>query len=668
MISKSKMNERGLALKRKFMGMTTHILIAFAAIVTAAAICAPANAASLSGVVQSGGTGAIEPLAGVSVTLFEATTARPTVLGEATTDVSGQFAIISPKNTSSSIFYVSAHVGAGVQFVTVLGPTLPAATVVNELTTVAASYSMAQFYRSGKISGNSFSLQIASGMNDNLVLPATGKPSPVLLASPNADESNSLRSTRSLANLLAACVHDPRVARNFLRLTRTARGKLPRNTDEALANLARDPGQNVELIFLLTHQGSSYEPSLIRMPDAWTLTVKVNDSGNDSILFGGPGNLAFDARGYAWVTNNVDQGTPYSSRALMVLKPNGQPADGSNGTPVSPVTGGGLLGAGFGVAIDSQGSAWIDNFGWGNCDTCDPAPDGPGSVSQFTPSGAPISGPLGYQGGPVRAQGMAFDRGGNLWISSFGNDSVYVFLHGDPNQSVGFQQEVGSGPFDVAVAADGSTWVSNGLGLPPSSVAKYALVNGKLEQEFRHFVGQGLRGMSLDSLGNAWVASQGDSFVYALRPDGTEIGHFTGGGMDGPWDTAVDGEDNVWVTNFGPLLPGSNFTSGRLTKLAGVHPPPGKNTGDPISPSTGYTVHSAGSEVLLHNGDPLYGPGAPPSFAPMMRQTGVVIDRAGNVWSINNWKPDFDIDVALNPGGDGIVIFVGLAPPPRHAH
>ena len=40
--------------------------------------------------------------------------------------------------------------------------------------------------------------------------------------------------------------------------------------------------------------------------------------------------------------------------------------------------------------------------------------------------------------------------------------------------------------------------------------------------------------------------------VYAIRPDGTEIGHFSGGGMDSPWDTAIDGEDNVWVANFGP--------------------------------------------------------------------------------------------------------------------
>ena len=98
------------------------------------------------------------------------------------------------------------------------------------------------------------------------------------------------------------------------------------------------------------------------------------------------------------------------------------------------------------------------------------------------------------------------------------------------------------------------------------------------------------------------------------------------------------------------------------------NPPPGHNVGDPISPPTGYTVPSAGSEVLLHNGQPLYGlPPAPSCLIPMMRQTAVVIDQAGNIWSINNWKPDFDTDTqGGNPGGDGIIIFVGLAPPPYH--
>ena len=522
------------------------------------------------------------------------------------------------------------------------------------------------------ISGNSFGLQIAAGMNDNMVTSATGQSSTVLLNSPNADQTNSLRSTRSLANLLAACVEDPTVTASLFVLTTPAGGPPPSNTAQALANLARDPGQNVEGIYALTLLSSLYTPQLVTMPDAWTVTVKVNDSGNDEpdFLISGPGNLAFDQRGYAWVTNNTTQGSPNSCTFNLVLKPNGQPADGSNGTPRSPLTGDGILGAGFGVTVAPHGSVWFGNFGWGNpgCDWCFPTTNGNGSMSRFTLTGMPVSPPDAYQGGPVRAQGLASDANGNIWISSYGNNSLYVFLHGNPHHVVSFLQYEGSGPFDVALAADGTAWVSNSGGLPfgenPRSVAKYALVDGILEQQFLRCLGRQLGGLSVDSQGNAWVASQGNTRVYAIRPDGTEIGHFTGGGMDSPWDTAIDGEDNVWVANFGSLHLLTPPFKGRLTKLWGVNAQPGHSVGEPISPATGYTVPSAGSQILLHNGDPLYGQGAPPSFIPTMRQTAVVIDQAGNIWSVNNWKPDIDIDFGGNPGGDGIVIFVGLAPPP----
>ena len=658
---------------------TTRVLLAGAAVLLSADGILSANPKSLSGVVQTGGTTSGQALPNVHVSLFEATTGQPTMLGQATTDASGQFSIRYTRNTSQSIFFVTADVGQGVVFVTIVGPSLPGSVTLNELTTVAASYSMAQFLRTGVISGNSFGLQIAAGMNDNIVVPATGQSSTVLLNSPNADETNSLRSTRSLANLLAACVEDPTVTASLFDLTTPAGGSPPSNTAQSLANLARDPGQNVDGIYALTLLSNLYAPPLVTMPDAWTVTIKVNDSGSDErdLLISGPGNLAFDRRGYAWVTNNTKQGTPDSSLAAVVFKPNGQPADGRNATPRSPLTGGGLLGGGFGVTIDPQGSAWFGNFGWGNCNGCNPSLDGNGSMSRFTLSGAPMSQPNGYQGCPLRVQGLGSDADGNIWISSFENDSVYVFRHGNPHQSVGVHPYDGAAPFDVAIATDGTAWVSNTGGLPfgefPRSVAKYALVNGTLQQQFLHVLpdADGLRGLSLDSQGNAWLAALGSNRIIVFRPDGMEHGRFHGGGMDAPWDTAIDGEDNVWVANFGPLHEGTNFT-GRLTKLWGINPPPGHHLGEPISPPTGYTAPSAGSEVLLHNGVPLYGygqPPGPPCFIPMMRQTAVVIDQAGNIWSINNWKPDFDIDtLGGNPGGDGIIIFVGLAAPPRPAY
>jgi hypothetical protein len=118
------------------------VLLSGAAIFLTADRVSSANPRSLSGVVQTGGTSSSRPLPDVSVTLFEATAAQPTALGQATTDTSGRFTIRYTRSSSSSIFFVRADVGKGVQFVTILGPNLPASVTLNELTTVAASYSM----------------------------------------------------------------------------------------------------------------------------------------------------------------------------------------------------------------------------------------------------------------------------------------------------------------------------------------------------------------------------------------------------------------------------------------------------------------------------------------------------------------------------------------------
>jgi hypothetical protein len=127
----------------------TRVLLAGLAVLLSSDSVWSANPRSLSGVVQTGGTSSSQPLPNVRVTLFEATTGQPATLGQATTDGSGRFSIHYTRSTSQSIFFVQADVSEGVEFVTVLGPSLPTSITINELTTVAASYSMAQFLRTG---------------------------------------------------------------------------------------------------------------------------------------------------------------------------------------------------------------------------------------------------------------------------------------------------------------------------------------------------------------------------------------------------------------------------------------------------------------------------------------------------------------------------------------
>lgn len=628
----------------------------------------PSPGPVVQGMVQSGGTSTTQGLANAKVTLYEAADGPVTALGSTTTDASGNFEIAAAP-ASNGIFYLTADLGSGVVLLAVLGPTLPGQVTVNELTTVAGAYAAAQLFGSdGSIQGSPLALQIVAGMNDNLVSVTSGESAQVILSSPNGDETNSLRATRALANLVAAAVQDPKgVAPLLFDLTTPVSGTVPANTIQALVNVARHPARNVEAIYQQSKAVELYQPALDAMPDAWTLAVKVNDSGDDNYLIAGPGNIAFDENGYAWISNNVTQGGTTSGNFAFVLQPNGQPADGTNGTPKSPLLGGGLLGGGMGVAIDLQNTVWFGNFGWGGDN---PSPTGDGSVSQFTLQGEPLSGDNGYQGGVIRAQGIAVDADNNIWIASFGNNQLVMFPKGDFNNPISYQASANSQPFDVAVAADGTVWMSNSassqLGVG-ASIAKYQLVDGALQQLFDVPVGNSVKGLALDSLGNAWLASGNDNKVYLVNPQGEVVGGFDGGGIDSPWGVAVDGNDNVWVANFGPIEADTNYRPAGVSLLAGANPatrPAGTQTGDPLTPPTGYTLPSAGSPVLLHNGMPLYGEGSPPSYAPLMRQTNVAIDQAGNLWVLNNWKPDFNVDNSTNPGGDGIVIFVGVAIPP----
>jgi hypothetical protein len=95
--------------------MAAPVLASAAMLITTLSVPS-VSGATLNGIVQTGGTCSTQPLAHVQVTLFEATTGQPTVIGRATTDASGHFSIQSPNNTSSSIFYVSADVGERVEF------------------------------------------------------------------------------------------------------------------------------------------------------------------------------------------------------------------------------------------------------------------------------------------------------------------------------------------------------------------------------------------------------------------------------------------------------------------------------------------------------------------------------------------------------------------------
>ena len=486
-------------------------------------------AAEQSGVVQSGET----PLAFSNVTLYKAGKHRRDafILGRAKSDAGGFFNITyKPPSDSNAVLYLIADGepesfwGRGflvrkspVQLATVLGTApVPGNVVINERTTVATAYAMAQFIEGRHIGGKSPGLQNAAMTVRNLVDLTTGGIGSVLGTSPNGSETTTMPEFNSLANLLATCVNDGKrdSCAPLFSLTKPPRGRKPDNTLQAIIDIAHNPAQNVQQLFALSQDSNVYEPALepSMAPDAWTLAIRY---GNTSLL-DGPGLIAFDKDGNAWVNNNY---FPSSDPTLVCgddhvfkLTPAGVDFPGS---PFGgPGKNGGLYGSGYGICLDPNGDVWVSSFGFQGSD-CHIGPEERAllseSVSQFTSEGEPLSpsrppAPFGGWRSPQanisQPQGTVSDQWGNVWIANCGNASVTKIPRGNPDEAVNFS-------------------------------------NIGLDKPF---------GIAIDAKGNAWIAGNGNNSVIGITPDGTPIGEpVTGGGLNLPMDVAFDSVGNLWI-------------------------------------------------------------------------------------------------------------------------
>jgi hypothetical protein len=581
-----------------------------------------------------------------------------------------------------------------IRLATVLGERpFPERVLVNERSTVATAYAMAQFIKGRRIGGPSPGLPNAAATVRNLVDLRSGGVGSVLGSFPNGDRTSTMPTFNSLANLLATCVQDEGNCSTLFGEATKANGKSARNTLQAAVNVAHNPGQNVPDLFALSQTQSTYEPALAddavssMLINSWVLGLRYNGGGGS---FGqkldGPGNIAFDSDGNAWVNNNyefsldVNPDPPVcGSTKVIKLTPTGGSAPGAPyGGMDGPNSGdgaGGLYGAGFGIGVDPDENVWISSFGFQGATCTNDAEALFISVSKFSPEGDTLSFPDGDPANDVPGgfgsglgsaadisapQGIVSDKDGSIWIANCANDSVTKLPLGDPVTSENYPDTGLLKPFDIAFDHNGHAWVT---GNGSSSVVELdrdgnTVGDPVMQADFP-------MGIASDINGNLWVANAGlpnppcpaklgeDEFDDGgIGVDGdlnenasvTLIEHDGGGrqvtlydrdGRDGlrwPWGIAVDGDNNVWV---------ANFAGRRVMQLCGVDEkrcPPGVATGDPISPPTGYVSH------------------------PLQRNTALDIDPSGNVWMTNNWIIEGFV-TPNNPGGHELVVFIGLAAP-----
>jgi hypothetical protein len=630
---------------------------------------------TLRGSVESDGAG----LEGYEVSLLASFVGplHPTeILGRDTTDSSGAFEIdyrLPPR--PGLVLFVLAEKGPAM-LASAIGQAR-GFVVVNELTTVATGFAFAQFVDAEVIKGNRYGMLNAVHMAANMADPETGRIAEVLDRSPNGNETEARPTFYALANIVVNCIATQTGCEALFDATTLPGGSRPTTVLEAVANIAKYPWLDVATLFDLSFEQDAYGPALAedQEPDAWTLFLKftgsfssVQDANN---LMNGPGNFAIDRKGFLWVSNNYVPAPPdelaCAGDRLLKFYPWGE------NFPGSPYFGGGISGSGWGMFITPNRRVWVSNFGFAGTGCPEPPAN---SISEFRRDGTPISPDTGFTAGPISwHQGAVADRAGNIWIASCESDSLTYYPNGRPDQAFNraFPGEGPVKPFGIAIDHQGNAWVTGSFN---STLAVYGPAGDLLEliptvdprgvTQLRRPMG-----IASDSQGNIWVANSdwmdvpcppappdlgpGTSPSIALyhrdpdrQPDADSP--FSGGGLTLPWGIAVDGNDTVWVANFGfPFDLGHPENTppweqpNRVSQFCGVDtskcPPTKQGVGMPISPEgTGYT-----SQALIRN-------------------TAVAIDPSGNVWLANNWK---EIPIQTNPGGNAIVVMVGAAGPSR---
>jgi hypothetical protein len=627
------------------------------------------------------------------VTLWEASAGSPQQLAQARTGADGRFSLTASRvaNKDSTLYLVAqggrptaspvSGDNPAIALVTVVGATQPNTVTINEMTTVASVWTHNQFIDGTAIRGHALGLKIAAGNVPSFVDLATGGWGGVIQDPLNSGQTPTMANFATLANVLAACVTrvTPDACSKLFTAATPPKGSAPTDTLTAAESIARYPWYQPERVFALlelypipagkTMRAVPYMPYLRFPPSAWVLPLKFDGGG-----YRAGGKAMFDSEGNLWVGDNFTVGW----QGQDVLWQGNATKFDPNGKPLSPITtgfaGGGMQGGTFGAAVDAKDNAWLASYGGK-------------SIAVFDKNGKPLTPPEGitFGGRLGLMQGIIVTPGGDVWALGVSKNQLLFFPGGDYTKGriVCEGRDVEpcksfAAPFHLAIDQQDRLWVSNGL---EGHVTRFPASDPSKAEKFG--TGWSGSGLNIDSQGNVWVtnrlgnswrrgvlmaellekaltggnpdpdltramakqtASDGGS-VTLLRPDGSQYpgSPFTAGGLPGPWAVVVDGNDNVWISNF--AMPNSP-----ITHLCGVRTencPPGFRTGDQIGPPNGYV-----------------GGG-------LQMQTDLAISPSGDVWVMNNWQ-DIDScfgvpDEALSTrcGGQGVTIFFGVAKPVR---
>ena len=572
-----------------------------------------APVAAATGLALRGGVhGGNQPVSGAKIYLFAANTTGTTYAGAATsllnspgyvtTSTTGSWSITGDYTCPAGAYVYLLAVGgnpglasgtnnADLALMSGLGScsSLNASEFfnINEVTTVATAYALAQFMTGetnvGSSSSNSLGLGNAFAVIPNLVNTTTGV-APAVTAAGNGTVPQA--TINSLANALVPCVNSDGsgTACSSLMSAANVTGS-PMDTVQAAINIAHNPGVNVAAIYNQSTPSAAFQPVLSAAPNDWTVQLQYSGGLNQvqGLAFDASGNLyatnsnganmvefspigtvlntltaptmyrpqeiGIDLNGNIWTEGRANATYGYAA-SLIEFSPNGTLLSGSLG-----FTGGGLN-MPRGLAVDPRGNIWAA---------------GSSEVSEFTSAGVPVSGSSGYTyGGFLAVQfEISFDTLGNAWVVSESSDGTSNALTKFTPVSAasnaagiygGSPTSVGSGtltyPLGVAIDASNDVWVANSNNLGSggagvASITEYTNSGAELSPTAGYTNG-GLSNpqtVVIDGLGNIFTSQdQVAEYTKAGVAITGATGYQTVNGNDCCLAAAIDSAGNFWTS------------------------------------------------------------------------------------------------------------------------
>jgi streptogramin lyase len=448
--------------------------------------------------------------------------------------------------------------------------------VINEVTTAASAWALAEFMGAGGVVGstpaNTAGLSNAFAVINNLVDISSGLAPGSVLPAGAVTEPEKLY---ALADILAACVNSDgtTACAPLFAATTTAQGA-PSNTLDAARNVVQNPGTNVGGVFNAGGTDGPFQPALSAPPNDWSMSITYGGCAPECGGLNVPGSVAIDSAGNVLVAN-------YFGGVISKFSGTGVPAAAA-GIP------GNGLNESYGISVDGYDNVWVTNeqsvSQTGNYQQ--------GSVSKFSFAGVELSG-FGYIGGGVYYPlAIAADSAGAIWVADYGDSAATLLANNGSAISGGNGFGASMLPFTSAVAIDANhnAWFAVEKGVvevtPMGAVSSFACCRDPA-------------GIAIDTSGNVWVADYSASAVVELTSAGAVANRTTLlGGNVGPQGIAIDGAGNVWEANYY----GNSLVELSGTSATAVSPTKGFGLDAPLNEPYGLAIDASGDLWIANSG------------------------------------------------------------------